>query len=100
MVAIRQVVQHEAGMHEIELGLWQRIGNNVVPPDVKVVMRKTVEETGIKISCHDPTCRANSVAKPTCHGAMASTEFKTPPSGRNANLIEKANRSRIEGRFK
>ncbi len=75
-----------ARAREIECGLLQRVGQDVMLADVQVGPAMSVEETRIKIDGDDPAGTAHMLGQPQCDASRPESGLQAVPAVANAQV--------------
>jgi hypothetical protein len=76
---LRNVFQHRAPVHEIERGLLERVGDDVVGEHLQVLQAVSVDEPRIEIGCQHASRAADPLGQPSRDAAGTATHLEAPP---------------------
>jgi hypothetical protein len=96
LLAAGNVLEHRPRVREIEGGLRQRVGEDVVPQHFQVVAALVIEDAGIEVGGHHPAAGSHLPGQPQRHAARAAADFEALPAGADAQVTEVPDRRRVE----
>ena len=87
-LAVRDVLQDGTRVRQVEGGLLQRVGQDVVLADVQVGPAVSVKETRVKIGGDDPAGAAHSLGQPQRDAARPESDLQAVPAVAHAQASQ------------
>ena len=96
---LRQMLEDEPTVDEVEVRLGEGVGADVVPQGSEVRLLERVEEARVEVGRDDASRLAHAPAEPLRDRATAATDLEAAPSGAHADGVEMPPRTRVEHRL-
>ncbi len=85
-------------MNEVELALWQLIGEHIVDSHFKVWMLQFPQDRRVKVSREHRSPRVGAVAQPSRHGATAGAYLQAAPPRPHTKPLKQPERAVVQQR--
>jgi hypothetical protein len=91
-----EVHQERSLVHQVEGALLQRVGEDVVAPDLELAVAVIVDETEVQVGCQDAAAGADSLGQPPRHAPGPAANLQAAPARADAPVAEVAGRGAVE----
>ena len=99
MLGLREMFEHLSRMYEVEGSMLQRIGGDVVPAHLQVLLRELLKEAGLQVGGNYGAGRCYLLAKPPSDRACSGSNLKAAPPRSHADCCETSDRGGVEASF-